>query len=100
MKPMNFEARYVDARARDAALTVAPVTAIWCVLNGRMRRFTVENVRDTKAAGHRFYVSDARGANWPASDVHVIGGSSEAFLHSDIDGIAPNQLANLPGREA
>lgn len=90
---MNFEARYIDAGRRGR--TDGNVDAIWCELNGRMRRFTADNVKETQAAGHRFYVRD--GAH-TSRDIHVVGALSHPHLHTDADCVQPNRLDDLPGR--
>jgi hypothetical protein len=89
---MNFEARYIDVDPPGDA--DAAVTAIWCPLNGRLRRFTADNVSDARAAGHGFYVRDAARAQ---HDVHVVKvGSPAAHLQSQSAGSEANVLRGLP----
>ena len=87
---MNFEARYIDAGRQGEAVNVV---AIWCVLNGRLRRFSADNVKDALASGHRFYVRDV--ARVPV-DVHVVGPPSAIHLHTDSIGDDRNKLTDLP----
>ena len=91
---MNLEARFIDADLRDRP--AEHVLAIWCELNGRWRRFTVGNVRETQAAGYRFYM---RNAVHERVEVHVVGQSSTAHLHTDIEGVRANGLTQLPVRD-
>jgi hypothetical protein len=87
---MTFEARYIDVHSPDGS--AADVVAIWCVLNGRFRRFTAENVRELQHAGHHFFVHDAASA---AHAVHVIEAS--LHLHTHAAGLERNLLVELPG---
>ena len=89
---MNFEARYIALGL--PADPVAPIVAIWCALSGRMRRFSVDNVRDSQVAGHRFYVRD--GARRPY-DVHVsVEGSLTALPYPGPENTGLDALRELP----
>jgi len=88
---MTFEARYIDVHSQDGS--AAAVIAIWCELNGRFRRFTVDNVRELRGAGHHFCVHDAASVTHA---IHVIEASPHAHLHTNAEGLDQNALAELP----
>jgi hypothetical protein len=87
---LRFEARHIDVLPHDGA--AAQVVGIWCELDGRFRRFTVDNVRDLQRAGREFYVRDAAGEEHA---IHVIGASPHAHLHTNATGIEHNALVDL-----
>ena len=88
----NFEARYVDLGPQGT--TGAPIIAIGCGLNRRFRRFRVDNVRDSQAAGHRFYVRDA---SQTPHDIQVEGeGSLTALAPAEPERPRRDALRELP----
>jgi hypothetical protein len=87
----QFDAQYVDLRSTQGS--AAQVAAIWCALNGRLRRFTADNVNELQEAGHDFYVRDASGAT---HGIYVIGASPRAHLHTNATGVDRNALLELP----
>jgi len=88
---MTFEATYVDVHHHEGS--ASRVVALWCELHGRFRRFSVDNVSDLQNAGHRFFVRDLSGA---AHDIHVVGFSPHAHLHTNAGGGDRNALVDLP----
>jgi hypothetical protein len=93
MTVMNLEARYVDACPLEGS--PAWVVGIWCELNGRLRHFTAENVKELQGAGHHFYVQDAE---HEACGIRVVGASAAAHMRTGASGIEGNALADLPVR--
>jgi hypothetical protein len=94
MTVKSFRARYVDMRLEGS---FARAVGIWCELNGRLRHFTAENVKELQSAGHHFYVDDVE---HEACGIRVVGPFSAAYLRADAAGGGGNLLADLPGRSA